>query len=140
MRDLDLAKEILEVEDMKLVLVNNGQVVYKSTDRGIRPMYDLVKGYRKDSIGGSIADRVIGKGAAILAVDLKIASLYTDLISQSGVDILEANEIEVFYNRICPYIKNRDKTDYCPIEKLSQTTQDPDELIIRIEEFFNNIK
>lgn len=140
MKDIEIAKKVLEEENQKIVVVKNGQVVFKSVDRGIKPMYHLSKNMKEEVKGSSLADRVIGKGAAILCGYLRIDNLYTDLISENAIGILDKNEINYEFNSSCEYIKNRDKTDYCPIEKRSLDTEDPEVLLSRIEEFLNSLK
>lgn len=140
MRDIGIAKKILEDENQKIAVVKDGGVVFKSTDRGIKPMYHLAKNMRDKTDGASIADRVIGKGAAILSVYLNVRDIYAELISESAIEILEKNHINYEFKDRCDHIKNRDKTDYCPIEKRSIDTEDPEILLERIEEFLNSLE
>lgn len=140
MTDIEMAKQILEEENQKIVVVKDGKLVFKSTDRGIKPMYDLAKDMKENVKGSSLADRVIGKGAAILCDYIGIKYLYTDLISENAIHILDKSDISYEYLESCNYIKNRDKTDYCPIEKRSLDTEDPKVLLERIEEFLNSFK
>lgn len=137
--DIEIAKRILNEEDLTLALVKNGQVIFKSRDKGIKPIYILAKELKSDANGASLADRVIGRGAAILCGYMGIKEVYTDLISTEGEEILEVYKISFSSWRQCSYIKNRDKTDYCPIEKLSLNIDDPLILMERIEEFIRNI-
>ncbi|HAE91966.1 DUF1893 domain-containing protein [Tissierella praeacuta] len=139
MKDIDIAKELLVKEDLALVAVKNGEVVFKSKDKGIKPMYILATEMKARSYDASLADRVIGKGAAILCTYIGIKEVYGELISEGGLSILEEYKIPYTMERSCSYIKNRDKTDYCPIEKLSLDTKDPIVLLQRIKEFFISI-
>ncbi len=140
MKDIEIAKKILEEENQRIVVVKDGLIVFKSKDRGIKPMYYLAKNMKGDIRDNSLADRVIGKGAAILCEYLEIKHLYTDLISENAINILEKGKIEYEYREKCNYIKNRDKTDYCPIEKRSLDTEDPKVLLGRIEKFLDSLK
>lgn len=136
MKDLDLAKGILEEENQSLVVVKNGKVLYKSTDRGIKPMLTITNEMKDKASGSSIADKVIGKGAALLCVNLGIKEVYGDLMSQAGIDMLEKNGIKYEFKESCEYIKNREGTDYCPIEKLSMDVEEPRELLEKLKVFF----
>lgn len=133
MENLELAKKLLIDEDLSLVLVKEGQVIYKSKARGIRPIYDLYLNYKDQAKGGALADKVIGRAAAIFAKDLQIKSLYAGLISQAAIEVLTG--IGVFYQKTVPRILNMDQTDLCPIEKLSQDINQVQDLEIKIEEF-----
>lgn len=135
-RDIELAKKLLIDEDLALVAVKDGEVVFKSKDKGIKPMYILATEMKKKACNASLADRVIGKGAAILCGYIGIKEVYTDLISEGGIATLDKYKILYTMTKSCEYIKNRDKTDYCPIEKLSLPLEDPVLLLQKIKEFF----
>lgn len=139
LKDLEKAKNILIEEDLALVVVKDGEVMFKSKDKGIKPMYTLATEMRTEASGASLADRVIGKGAALLCGYIGIKEVHTDLISENGKATLEKYNILYTMEKSCPYIKNRDKTDYCPIEKLSLSTEDPEVLLEKIKEFFKSI-
>lgn len=138
-RDIELAKKLLTDENLALVAVKNGEVVFKSKDKGIKPMYILATEMKEKASNASLADRVIGKGAAILCGYIGIKEVYTDLISEGGKATLEKYKISYTMTEACPYIKNRDKTDYCPIEKLSLPLEEPVLLLQKIKEFFASI-
>lgn len=139
MKDLDLAKHVLKEENQSLVVVKNGEVIYKSTDRGIKPMLSITNELKEEVRGSSIADKVIGKGAALLCVNLNIKEVYGDLMSQAGIDMLKKNGIKYEFNQSCEYIKNREGTGYCPIEKLSMDVEEPRELLEKLKIFFASI-
>lgn len=136
MKDLELAKHILEEENQSLVVVKNGEILYKSLDRGIKPMLSITNEIKEQVVGSSIADKVIGKGAALLCVNLKIKEVYGELMSQAGMDMLQKNGIKYEFKQSCEYIKNREGTDYCPIEKLSMDVEEPRELLEKLKIFF----
>lgn len=136
MKDLELAKQILEEENQSLVVVKSGKVLYKSVDRGIKPILSITNELKEEVSGSSIADKVIGKGAALLCVNLNIKEVYGDLMSQAGIEMLKKNGIEYEFKQSCEYIKNREGTDYCPIEKLSMDVEEPRELLEKLKMFF----
>ncbi len=138
MKDIILAKELLEKEDYALVLVKEGKVLFTSRERGIKPMYILVKEMKEISEGASIADRVIGRGAALLSSYLKISEVYGQVMSQEAIKVFEDANIDYGFEEVCKRIKNRDKTDLCPIEKLSLGIKDPIIFIDELERFFKS--
>lgn len=139
MKDIDLARKLLIDENLTLVVVRNGEVVFKSIDKGIKPMYILATEMKEKAMGASLADRVIGKGAALLCGYIKINELYTDLISEGGMDTLKKYNILFTMAKTCPYIKNRDKSGYCPIENISLNLDDPIVLLEKIKAFLTSI-
>lgn len=122
MNNLDKAKEMLK--DHSLALVKN-EKVYLSDLKGVKPLLDFFKN-NVDLEGFSLADKVIGKGAAFLILKAKIKNVYTKIISKPALDLLIKNGIEVYYDLLVKNIINRTKTDLCPIEKIVLDVNDVD--------------
>lgn len=138
MKDLDIAKEKLVADDLAICIVKNGKTIYTSKEKGIYPIYNAYKKMKDNLSGASIADRVIGKAAAMISDSVSISNLYTVIITEEALSIL--SDVNVEYSKIVPFIKNRDKTDHCPIEKLSRRVKDTNELIKEIENFLKKIE
>ncbi len=139
MKDIEIAKELLKKDNLAMVVVKDGEVVFKSLDKGIKPMYILATEMKEKAIGASLADKVVGKGAALLCGYISIKEIYGELISEGGMETLDKYKIPYTMDKSCSYIKNRDKTDYCPIERLSLDTEDPILLLEKIKGFFASV-
>ena len=135
MKDVELARRTLEENKLTLAAVKDGKVIFTSQDRGIKPMDTLLREKGSQVKGISIADKVIGKGAALLCLHMEIKELYTNLISQSARQVLDRHKIDYEFENSCQYIKNRDETGYCPIEKMSMDIEDPILLLDKLDEF-----
>ena len=129
-----LAKYILYKENLNFVLISDKGII-KSAERGILPIYKTILESKDYFQAASIADRVIGNAAAILLAYAGIKELYSDLISQSALEILRARGILVSYAEMTEKILNQDKTGLCPMEKLSIDIPSPILLIERISDF-----
>ncbi|KNF07939.1 hypothetical protein CLPU_11c01080 [Gottschalkia purinilytica] len=140
MKDIELAKDTLEKENLSLVIVKDGKILFRSADKGIKPIYNAVLQSEKNFKGSSIADKVTGKAAALLCKCLDIKRLFTEIISEGAINVLENSHIIFTYDKAIPYIKNRDMTDVCPIEKIAQYIDEPEVLISKISEFLENIR
>ncbi|MCT4618422.1 MAG: DUF1893 domain-containing protein [Marinisporobacter sp.] len=139
MRDIHLAKEILEKEGLTLVIVKEGKVVFSSKDKGIKPIYTAIDTIKQKLNGASVADRVIGRAAAMLCIYANIKELHTKIISEGAVSVLEKSQVSFEYEEKSLYIKNRDKTGMCPVENLSKDVDDPVFLLEKIKRFLQNI-
>lgn len=139
MKDIDIAKELLQKEKLALAVVKNGEIIFTSRDRGIKPLFAVVSDLKDELKGASIADRVTGKAAAMLCEYADIKELNTRLISEKAINILEGTSIIYNYEESTPYIKNRDKTGMCPVETLSLKTNNINELIEGITNFLESI-
>jgi len=138
MTDLEIAKEKLVVDGLAICIVKNGEVLYTSKEKGIYPIYNAYISMKDALEKASIADRVIGKAAAMICKSARINSLYSVIITEQAVELLETVNVE--YTKIVPYIKNRDQTDLCPIEKISRITDDTNILIDEIKVFLKKIE
>lgn len=140
MKDIDIAKELLNDENLNLAIVKDSKIIFKSKDRGIKPLYTAINEIREELVGCSIADRVTGKAAAMLCKYGDIKELHTKLISENAINILKETTITFNYDELTPFIKNRDKTGMCPVETLSIKTNSIDELLVDISNFLKNIR
>lgn len=138
MKDIETAKDLLKKEDYALVVVKDGEILFTCKDRGIKPMYRLVKEMKDKVKDASIADRVIGRGAALLSQHLKVKEVYANLMSKSAVEVLEREDIEYSFLEICDSIKNRDQSGLCPIETISLNQTDPIIFIDEVERFLKS--
>lgn len=136
MDKLGIAKKYLYDNDLKLVVMKDGIPLAISTDRGIKPIYDVYTKELHHLDGAYIADRVTGKAAAMLLAEGGVKGVYTDLISDAAIEVLDQFPILVEYGKRVPFILNREGDDMCPIEKISRGVKDVDGLIEGIEEFF----
>lgn len=139
MRDIELAKYFLEEEKLTLVIVKEGQICFKSRDKGIKPLYMAVNNLGMELLGASVADKIIGRAAALLCTFVSIKELYTKTISQGALTILLKEDILFSYDELTPFVKNREQTGMCPVEKLAQYIENPIYLLKEIEKFLAKI-
>lgn len=109
------AIEILEKENLTLVLLGEGETI-KSTERGVAALLKLY-GEGKDLSSFCAADKVVGKGAAVLFSLLKVREVYSEVMSKGAKKIFEENGIPAFFKTSCEYIINRRGNGLCPIEE-----------------------
>lgn len=138
MSDKILAANKLIEGQFSCVLVKDGDVIMTSKDRGIRPIIKMLMADQHSLKDMVLADKIIGKAAALLVVFGQIEYLYAHVISDCAKNILEKNNIEVNYNHIVPYIMNGDGTDKCMMEKMVEDIEDPFEAFTIFKDFFND--
>jgi hypothetical protein len=139
MNDLNLAKEILEKEELTLAVVKDGECVLKSKKRGIYPLFIAVRDIKDKMDGASAADKVIGRGAAQLYEYAGVERVSASLISEGTKEVFDGAGIEYEALKIVPMIKNRDKTGMCPVETISYESKSIEEVLERIEKFLKSI-
>ena len=123
---MERAKELLQREKCSCVLMRNGEPAL-SWERGIRPILLWLEedpGFLK---GAVVADKVIGKAAAMLFVYGGVHSVYTGVISQPAADFFTASGIPFTADKTVPGIRNRDNTGPCPMESVALGLTNPEE-------------
>ena len=100
-----------------------GGTTYTDTRRGIAPMLDLLE-QGIDLSGFSVADRVVGKAAAMLFVLLRVKSLYAEVITGTAKAVLEAQGIECVYGTLVERLIDADGK-VCPSELAVENVVDP---------------
>lgn len=96
-----------------LVIVNGGGVLaYK--EHGIKTLLSLEPG---SLTGAFVADKIVGKAAAMLLVRGGTIEVYAEIISEPALEVLKKHKIICLYGTLVPNIINRDKTGICPMEE-----------------------
>ena len=133
--DIEIARKIIEKSETVFAAVKDGQVIFTSEERGIKPALKFYLLGRETTKGASVADRVIGKGAAMLLSLCWCRELYACVISQDALASLEKVGQTVLWKTVVPYIIDRRGKDRCPVEKLLINTEDPREGLDIIRKF-----
>ena len=123
--DLALARRTLATGNTRLVIVKDSEIVTQSDDRGITALLDYAADPIPEDRGASMADRAVGKAAALLAVASGIVAVYTPLMSEPAFHVLNREGIQARFGTLVSQILNRPRTDLCPLESLVAGIQDP---------------
>ena len=121
-------------------VIKNGDEIRTFTQRGVADLFDLFHSEPAFLQGAIIADKVVGRAAFALMLAGGVAHLYTDLISSKALELLENNNLKVTYQTEVPIIINRDKTDWCPLEKLCMEERSVPNILNIITNFINQIR
>jgi len=124
MEDLILAKRTLLDSDDTVVVVKDGQVLARGQGKTVRPLLAIIQEQGLQLQGAVLADRVVGRAAAFLAVYAGIKAVYAELLSEGAKAILAQHGITVQWTKLTPAIQNRRKDDLCPMEKLVRDISD----------------
>lgn len=124
MTDKDKAKLLLQNGHHTCVLCKN-DIVYVSDKDGIMPMIDFIgKNYELKDF--SVADKIVGRAAAMLFIKVGIKCVYAQIISTSAVELLTKNGIECEWDTQVEHIINRKGTGLCPMEIAVKDVEDDD--------------
>ena len=123
--DLEIAKETLRRGDYSLVIVRDGRMIYASRSHGIGGILQAIEELDNRINGASVADRIIGKAAALLLAYSKVKDAYAIVISRNGLETLRSHGIPVDYESLVPKILDRSGREICPFEKIALKIDSP---------------
>ena len=133
MLPLEQAKSLLLTSASTIAVVSNGEV-FTSQERGVKPLLFLLKEKKEFLKDASVADKVIGKAAALLMVLGEIKEVHTLIISEPAIKVFENQKIKYFYDKKVERIVNRTGDCLCPMETLCIHIDDPQEALTKIIE------
>ncbi len=112
--NLQKAKQIMQDGNYTCVLYD-GVNEHHSNKKGVKPLIEFLES-NIDFSGYCAADKVIGAGAAHLYVLLQVKSVWANVISVTAKEVLDSNNIQLFFEQEVPNIINRAGDGVCPIE------------------------
>lgn len=126
MSNVERAKSILSAQKNCTCVFCKGERFYTSTYRGI---YALVQFLSQDVdlTNFSVADKVIGKAAALLLVIAGVKEVYAQVMSEPALYTLSYYGILCTYTQIVPEILDYERKEICPLEAIIAHTKDPEE-------------
>ncbi len=136
-QDLAKAIEVLQSTGATCAVCKD-DTVYTSHQRGVKPLLAWLDGCT-DMMGFSCADRVVGKGAAMLYCLLGVRRVYGRIMSVPAVKVLRAAGIEASWGTLAESILNRAKNGPCPIENACLPYDEPEEALPVIRRTLENL-
>lgn len=125
MQDLEIAKRRLQDERLGLSIVKDTHVIYESASRGLSGLLDAIGREGEMLKGASVADRIVGKAAALLCAYAKVKAVYATTLSKEAKVILEQHGISREWDGLVDGIMNVDRMGLCPFEKLVAKISSP---------------
>lgn len=131
-------RHILHTTNCSCVIAN-GDKIESFYQRGIKDLYELLNSNRSLLEGATIADKVIGKGAAALMIAGGVTMVYADVISEPAMELFKQFSIKVEYDKKVANIINRRGDGICPVEERCTECNTIEECLVKIEEFVKSI-
>lgn len=119
-------------ENLSCVVEKEGNT-YTSVQFGIKPLMQFLRENRRFFEGAIVADKVIGKAAALLLIDGGVSEVFGAVMSESAVAFLSAYNVPFGYCELVPMIENRTHTGMCPMEETVLQLSDPSEAFSALE-------
>ena len=111
---MDIAIDMIKSQKATCVTMRKGKIETQGSPRGIAYIIDL---YEKDMLAGAfVADKIVGKAAAMVFTVGGVAQCYAENISEGALKWLTDHNIPTEYTNISEHIINRTGDGICPME------------------------
>jgi hypothetical protein len=135
MRDLEIAKEMLKERNLSLIIVKARKPIFESGSSGMHGLLQAIENLGKGLRGSSVADRVVGRAAALLLGYSRVKEVYAATLSNEGLKLLKENNVLVQYDILVPKVLDKDGKKICPFERFALTIERPDEAYEKLKTF-----
>ena len=135
MDDLTVARQRLKDKKLSLVFVKDSQVAFETKTEGFAGFLQAIERLNGDLSGASVADKIVGKAAALLCAYSNLCAVFAVTLSKSGFEVLNKHDIRCEFITLVSTILNLKKTDKCPFEKLVEDVNDPRKAYLKIRRF-----
>ena len=131
-------KERLHAEQCSCV-VANAAAVMTFHQRGVKDLFSLLSDKAQPLQRASVADKVVGKGAAALMIAGGVEWVWADVVSESALELFVRYGVEVEYGEKVAHIINRAGDGMCPVERLCLGHSTVEECLLEIERFIDGL-
>ncbi|MGI6233369.1 MAG: DUF1893 domain-containing protein [Prevotella sp.] len=133
---METLSQILKREHCSLVVRDvkgNVTLYYK---KGVRDLEYLLKQYPDRLKGAEIADKVIGKAAAAMAVVGGVRSIYAEVMSRKALPLLQEAGVDFSYGELVDKIVIAKGDNRCPLENIVEDCQTAEETVATLQRHF----
>ena len=89
--------------------------------------------------GSALADKVVGRAAAMIAVLGEVNAVHSPLMSQEAVDVLSEAGILHCADKVVEQILNQGGTGPCPLEIATNFTVIPEKGVMAVRKFLKGM-
>ncbi|MDR3328534.1 MAG: DUF1893 domain-containing protein [Prevotellaceae bacterium] len=119
-------------------VIANGGELRTYSQHGVADLMGLLRGPDAKFLrGASVADKVIGKAAAVLMLLGGVREVYGDVMSNTALEFLKGKPVKVSFGERVPHIHNASRTGWCPMDSLIRSESDADKMLEMLEEFLS---
>lgn len=120
-------KDILLTENHTIVIYKSDASLIVSDERGVTPLMKILSDDKTQLKDAIVADKVIGKAAALLMIYGSVKEVYTPTISAPAIEVFLNHNITLHYDKVVDRIINRKGDGLCPMESLCINVDNPEE-------------
>ena len=130
----------LERTGNSLMVYKEGELIFESQSKGIRPYLEAIDSLKKDLGGTTVVDKIVGRAAALLIIYIKARKAYASVLSQPAKQVLDKYDFPVYFSTLVDQIKLKDGRIFCPFERMVQGISDPERAYMEILKKMNEFR
>lgn len=130
---------MLRSEGCSLV-VSNGGTVRTFWGRGVSDLHRLWREEPEFLQVASLADKVVGKGAAALMIAGGVKEVFAGVVSEPALGLFRQSAVKVSYDVKTAGINNRSNTGRCPLETLCGPCATVEDCLPLIDRFVQGLR
>lgn len=122
-----MAELSLRIRGATILVVKDGEVIFSTKVPGLRAVFEAaghLKGELKDA---AVADKVVGKAAALLYAYFQVSSVFGSLMSEGAAKVFRDRGIKFRFERLVPVILGKEGRGVCPFEGRVAGVSDPED-------------
>jgi len=119
---------LLERENLRLLVVKDGEIIFRSPERGLKPLLEAAS-HPALLEGSTVIDRVVGKAGALLICYFRAERVYAKTMSEPAAELLKRNGVNFEAEELVEAIGGG-----CPFEQAVLEINDPGEGFKRLRE------
>ncbi|MBP5307011.1 MAG: DUF1893 domain-containing protein [Paludibacteraceae bacterium] len=128
---------ILNADSHSLVVLNHDSLSYYN-GRGVSDLLSLLTDEPQRLQGAVVADKVVGRAAAMLMIASGVSEVHTNTVSTPALKALREAGISVSFDEEVPQILNRDLSGQCPIDASLSDADGVDQCVAILKQRFQN--
>lgn len=132
------ARNMVHTGEASCVTVRNNRITSIGNSRGIAYIIDL---YEKGELKGAyVADKIVGKAAAMIFTLGGVTECYAENISDGAAEWFDVHGLPYEYLNRSPYIVNRKGDGMCPMEQTVMDIEDEHMALEALKEKISQMK
>ena|GEM_PF-507301 len=119
------------------VIVDENKLLHYSEERGLYPLVNLIETEPSKLEGAVIGDRITGRAAALLCIAGNVKAVFSLIIADEAIRLLEKHDILTAWQETVPYIVERDLSSRYKMDILLKDVAEPWQAAGLIRQYLN---
>lgn len=132
--------EILRAEGCSLVVRDSAGAITTYSSTGVRDLEYLLDHHPERLRGAAIADKVIGKAAAGMAIYGGVTDIYAEVMSRKALPMLQSSGVRFGFGLLVDRIVIPGDNGRCPLERIVEECTTPAEVVATLRQHFKEMQ